>query len=129
MACSSLWRWKRTQYTWYYAADIRIMEEKVSALKSRFVNMMIVSFPGDEEKMGGCLASGRRFFHINPNGGAEPCPFSPYAQMNLKEQTIKEVLRSGYFEKLCTIAAVAGHDGGCTLFREERQVKLVFGGK
>ena len=109
-------------------ADIRTMETQVAILKEKFDKMMIVSFPGDEEKMGGCLASGRGFFHINPNGGAEPCPFSPYAQMNVRDRSIKEVLQSAYFEKLRNIAALAGRDGGCTLFREESKVKMAFGG-
>ncbi|QAT44112.1 radical SAM protein [Aminipila luticellarii] len=86
--------------------------------------MIILSFPGDEEKMGGCLAAGRGFFHINAAGGAEPCPFSPYSEMNLKEQSLLTVLQSSFFKKVRVIsAAEAGkHKGGCTLFQYEREV-------
>ena len=75
--------------------DIEHMQEKVERFKQGFDDMIFVSFPGDEEMMGGCLASGRGFFHINANGGAEPCPFSPYSKLNLKTDSIETVLRSG----------------------------------
>ncbi|MDR1136342.1 MAG: hypothetical protein LBL49_09235 [Clostridiales Family XIII bacterium] len=38
-------------------------------------------------------------------GGAEPCPFSPYSAMNLKTQSILEVLHSPFFEKVREISA------------------------
>lgn len=61
--------------------------------------MIILSFPGDEEAMGGCLAAGRGFFHINYAGGAEPCPFSPYSEMNLKEQSLLTVLNPHFLKE------------------------------
>ena len=84
----------------------------------------MLSFPGDEESMGGCLAAGRGFFHINAAGGAEPCPFSPYSELNVKERSIIEVLQSQFFCKVREIsAAEAGnHDGGCTLFQFKNDV-------
>lgn len=87
--------------------------------------MIFLSFPGDEEAMGGCLAAGRGFFHINATGGAEPCPFSPYSVMNLKEQSLLAVLQSSFFEKVREISAAEAlnHKGGCTLFQYENQVK------
>lgn len=85
----------------------------------------MLSFPGDEQEMGGCLAAGRGFFHINATGGAEPCPFSPYSHMNLKEQSIISVLESPFFEKVREISAAEAlnHKGGCTLFQFEDEVK------
>lgn len=47
--------------------------------------MVFLSFSGDEKYVGGCLAAGRGFFHINANGEVEPCPFSPYSDVNSKE--------------------------------------------
>ncbi len=86
--------------------------------------MIILSFPGDEDAMGGCLAAGRGFFHINPNGGAEPCPFSPFSELNLKEKSIINVIQSKFFEKVRTIGAreALNHRGGCTLFLHENEV-------
>ncbi len=103
--------------------DIERLQMIVDRLKRDFRDMMIVSFPGDEEMMGGCLASGRGFFHINAAGGAEPCPFSPYSKQNLRTDSIEEVLRSGFFKEMRGIAAEAEHKGGCTLFDNRRRVE------
>ena len=86
--------------------------------------MMFLSFPGDEKFMGGCLAAGRGFFHINPQGEAEACPFSPYSDRNLKEHSLLEVLRSPFFAKLREAELVGGeHTGGCALFERDDEVR------
>lgn len=105
-------------------ADQDYLNQTTETLKAQMQDMIILSFPGDEASMGGCLASGRGFFHINPNGGAEPCPFSPYAKHNLKDTSIKEVLQSRYFDDLRAVAVSAGvHTGGCVLFSREKEVQ------
>lgn len=99
------------------------MEKSVSRLKKQIDDMIILSFPGDEAAMGGCLASGRGFFHINAFGGAEPCPFSPHSKHNLQTSSILEVLESDYFATLRELAQNADtHTGGCTLFAEQSAV-------
>lgn len=103
--------------------EIKQLQEICLELRKSFRRMVILSFPGDEEEMGGCLASGRGFFHINPYGDAEPCPFSPHAKQNLKNDSIEDVLRSQYFADLREIAVNAGNHGGCTLFDEKEQVE------
>lgn len=106
--------------------ELRRLQERIEARRHERANrgMIMLSFPGDEDLMGGCLAAGRGFFHINANGGAEPCPFSPYSEMNLKEQTILEVLQSPFFAKVREISAAEAltHQGGCTLFRHQEEV-------
>lgn len=57
-------------------------------------DMLIVTLPGDEEKYGGCLASGRGFLHISSTGALEACPFAPYSDTNIKDGTLKEALKS-----------------------------------
>lgn len=57
---------------------------------------LFIAFPGDEEQFGGCLASGRGFVHVSPGGDIEPCPFSPYTDTNLKNNTLREALRSKF---------------------------------
>lgn len=105
---------------------LKMLNQNIAALRADkdSKGMILLSFPGDEEKMGGCLAAGRGFFHINHQGGAEPCPFSPYSQTNLKEQSLLEVLQSPFFEKVRQISAAeaALHQGGCTLFAHEGEV-------
>lgn len=104
--------------------DVHDLKKNAAALKKRFSDMIIISFPGDEEAMGGCLASRRGFFHINSRGGAEPCPFSPFSAHSLKTHSIAEVLRSGFFGELRELAANAEHQqGGCTLFGCKEKVQ------
>ncbi|MEA5004279.1 MAG: radical SAM protein [Christensenella sp.] len=102
--------------------DVKKMQRITTNLRERFSDMIVVSFPGDEEETGGCLASGRGFFHISASGGAEPCPFAPYSQIDLKKDSLEDALRSGFFMELRKLAARAGHDGGCTLFAHKDEV-------
>ncbi len=106
--------------------NLRILAARIDGLRGNRNNkgMILLSFPGDEEAMGGCLAAGRGFFHINATGGAEPCPFSPYSEMNLKEQSLLTVLQSPFFERVREISAseAMNHKGGCTLFQYEEEV-------
>ena len=95
-------------------------------LKSTFENMVFLSFPGDEKAVGGCLAAGRGFFHINAAGGAEPCPFSPFSDTSLKDRSLLEALQSPLFQKLQTENILqAEHKGGCTLFEQQDTIKNI----
>lgn len=115
---------KGTELLVLNSAELEELQKITIELKRHFRNMVILSFPGDEAAMGGCLASGRGFFHINPKGGAEPCPFSPYAKYNLKQSSMLQILRSEYFKELRQIAAQADiHTGGCVLFEKEDAVQ------
>ncbi len=113
---------KGTEHLALKEAELTTVLAFVLKLKRQFSDMVVLSFPGDEVVMGGCLASGRGFFHINPRGDAEPCPFAPYSKHNLQRSTIVEVLRSGFFEELRELAMQAEHNGGCTLFDHQAQV-------
>ncbi|URN84271.1 radical SAM/SPASM domain-containing protein [Acetobacterium wieringae] len=106
--------------------QIKQLQALCLELRKSFRRMVILSFPGDEEEMGGCLASGRGFFHINPTGDAEPCPFSPHAKQNLASDSVEAVLRSQYFADLRELAERVGHHGGCTLFEEKEQVEKLW---
>ena len=100
------------------------MEERLAALREKFAGMIFMAFPGDEKFTGGCVAAGRGFFHINPYGGAEPCPFSPYSDRNLKTCNLREALESPLFYELKVRKLVGGeHIGGCALFIREEAVK------
>lgn len=106
--------------------DLKLLHTNVTNLKADCEKMIILSFPGDEAAMGGCLAAGRGFFHINPAGGAEPCPFSPYSKLNLAQSSLLEVLQSDFFQKVRAIEEKAGnHQGGCTLFAYRQEVESI----
>lgn len=101
-------------------------EKILNDLRRLYRSVLFLSFPGDEESMGGCLAAGRGFFHINPYGAAEACPFSPYSDCNLKESTLLEALKSPFFTKLKEHGLVGSeHVGGCSLFEQEEKVKAL----
>lgn len=102
------------------------LNKRADALREQFADMSVFSFPGDEAYTDGCLAAGRGFFHINPAGGAEPCPFSPFSKLNVRDNTLLEVLASEYFKQVRAISAGdTVHDGGCTLFRHEAEIRAL----
>ena len=106
--------------------EIAKMETNLVVLRMTYDNIIIISFPGDEKAMGGCLAAGRGFLHISPDGKAEACPFSPYSDTSVVQSGLKESLKSPFFAKLRDVGLVGGeHTGGCTLFEHEKQVKEI----
>ena len=85
--------------------------------------MVFVSFPGDEKSSGGCIAAGRGFFHINSHGYAEPCPFSPYSDINVKKTSLVEAINSKFFKSLRDENILNDtHTGGCVLYEKKEQV-------
>lgn len=105
-------------------ADRENLEQSKEELRKTYEEMIFISFPGDEQYTGGCLAAGRSFFHINPTGCAEPCPFSPYSDTSLKEHTLLEAMHSRFFGTLKDNGILDGeHNGGCLLFERELEVR------
>lgn len=100
------------------------LEQQITEIRNEFPGMIFISFPGDEKESGGCLAAGRGFFHINFDGSAEPCPFSPYSDTNIREMTLAEAMESPLFIKLRDSDLLRmDHTGGCILFEQEETVK------
>lgn len=105
-------------------AEREKMRERLQNLRQSDFPMLLISFPGDEKTSGGCLAAGRGFFHINATGGAEPCPFSPYSDTNVRNTSLLEALRSPLFLRLQESGSLTQeHIGGCTLFEQRKQVE------
>jgi len=104
------------------------LTDRVAALRARQKNMVIISFPGDEAVSGGCLAAGRGFIHISASGAAEPCPFSPYSDLNLRDTSLRDALKSQFFTRLRKEGVLmAEHKGGCVLFEQEETVARLAG--
>ena len=92
--------------------------------------MVFVSFPRDEKNSGGCIAAGRGFFHINSHGGAEPCPFSPYSDTNVKNASLRKALESPLFTALREQnVLMEEHSGGCVLFERRESVEAILAEK
>ena len=97
---------------------------EIERLRMECPEMVFISFPGDEKSSGGCLAAGRGFFHINSHGGAEPCPFSPYSDVNIRDRSLKEAINSPLFVALRSGDILADdHKGGCVLYEKRDQVQ------
>ncbi len=56
-----------------------------------------MDFQNDGEYVGGCIAGGRRYLHINANGDCDPCVFVHYSNANIREKSLLEVLQSPIF--------------------------------
>ena len=101
-----------------------LLLNNLERLREEYSDMLFMSFPGDEKYSGGCLAAGRGFFHINSHGGAEPCPASPYSDINVKDASILEVLNSKLFKSLRDGGILMeDHNGGCVLFEHKEEVE------
>ena len=59
--------------------------------------LFIMDFQDDAEYVGGCIAGGRNYFHINSAGDMEPCVFIHYSDSNIREKTLLEALQSPLF--------------------------------
>ena len=104
--------------------DREFLSRELLRLRKQIGDMIFISFPGDEKSSGGCLAAGRGFFHINPSGGTEPCPFSPFSDTNLRDTSIRNALKSPLFRRLSdNHILMKEHVGGCVLFEQEDEVR------
>ena len=59
--------------------------------------LFTMDFQNDGEFVGGCIAGGRNYFHINANGDAEPCVFIHYSGANIRKNTLLEILKQPLF--------------------------------
>lgn len=59
--------------------------------------LFAMDFQNDGEFVGGCIAGGRRYFHINANGDVDPCVFIHYSDSNIRDKTLLECLQSPLF--------------------------------
>ncbi len=62
-----------------------------------------MDFQNDAEYVGGCIAGGRRYLHINANGDVDPCVFIHFSNCNIHDCTLLDALKSPIF--------MAYHDG------------------
>jgi len=65
--------------------------------------LFAMDFQNDAEYVGGCIAGGRRYLHINANGDVDPCVFIHYSNANIRDCSLLAALQSPIF--------MAYHDG------------------
>lgn len=102
------------RYAWYFHympvgsdADQNLLLSRSSGSMYRTIRekrdgkngkpIFTVDFQNDAEFVGGCIAGGRNYFHINSEGDAEPCVFIHYSDSNIRQKSIKECLQSPLF--------------------------------
>lgn len=56
-----------------------------------------MDFQNDAEYVGGCIAGGRCYLHINAKGDVEPCVFIHYSNCNIHEVSLLDALKSPLF--------------------------------
>jgi MoaA/NifB/PqqE/SkfB family radical SAM enzyme len=59
--------------------------------------ILVADFWNDGPVVGGCIAAGRKYLHINANGDVEPCVFCHFAEHNIKDTPLKVALNSPVF--------------------------------
>lgn len=67
--------------------------EKIRAYRAT-KPLFAMDFQNDAEYVGGCIAGGHRYLHINANGDIDPCVFIHYSDSNIREKSLLEALRS-----------------------------------
>lgn len=59
--------------------------------------LFTIDFWNDGEFVGGCIAGGRCYLHINANGDIEPCGFMHYADSNIRTDRLLDAFRKPLF--------------------------------
>ncbi len=105
---------KGCRYAWYFHympvgndADVSLlptMEQREYMLhKVREIRhermLFTMDFQNDGEFVGGCIAGGRNYCHINSNGDVEPCVFIHYSGANIREKSLVECLQQPLFQE------------------------------
>ncbi|MDO5517050.1 MAG: radical SAM protein [Clostridium sp.] len=106
---------KGCRFTWYFhympvgksaAVDLlptkeqrEYMYHRVREIRSTESDKLIyaMDFQNDGEFVGGCIAGGRSYCHINANGDVEPCVFVHYSSANIKDVSLIEALKQPLF--------------------------------
>jgi len=76
----------------------------------------IVRLPGDEEAFGGCMAAGRGFAHLAPDGKLEACPFAPFSDADAGKAGLAAALDSPLMRAIRERhSELVETSGGCAL--------------
>ena len=59
--------------------------------------ILLIDFWNDGPEVNGCMAGGRKYFHITNNGDIEPCVFVHFAVGNIKDMSITDALKTPFF--------------------------------
>jgi MoaA/NifB/PqqE/SkfB family radical SAM enzyme len=60
--------------------------------------ILLADFWNDGPVVGGCISSGRKYFHVNAHGDVEPCVFCHFATHNIRTSDLKDAVNSSLFK-------------------------------
>jgi MoaA/NifB/PqqE/SkfB family radical SAM enzyme len=72
--------------------------EAVDRFRTR-LPLVIYDFWNDGEATCGCIAWGKRYFHVNAQGDVEPCVFVHFAKDNIREKRLLAIVQSPCFRE------------------------------
>jgi MoaA/NifB/PqqE/SkfB family radical SAM enzyme len=62
--------------------------------------IFFLDFWNDGPHVNGCIAGGRRYFHLNAKGDVEPCVYTHIAMDNIRDTTLAKALNSHLFRDI-----------------------------
>ena len=107
---------KGVKYTWYFhympvgndaSTDLLFTPEQREYMYHRVREIrageggkpiIAVDFQNDGEYVSGCVAGGKYYCHINPNGDVEPCVFIHYSSANIHDMSLLDCLKQPLFK-------------------------------
>ena len=107
---------KGVKYTWYFhympvgndaSTDLLLTPEQREYMYHRVREIrageggkpiIAVDFQNDGEYVSGCVAGGKYYCHINPNGDVEPCVFTHYSSANIHDMSLLDCLKQPLFK-------------------------------
>lgn len=107
---------KGVKYTWYFhympvgndaSTDLLLTPEQREYMYHRVREIrageggkpiIAVDFQNDGEYVSGCVAGGKYYCHINPNGDVEPCVFIHYSSANIHDMSLLDCLKQLLFK-------------------------------
>lgn len=107
---------KGVTYTWYFhympvgndaSTDLLLTPEQREYMYHRVREIrdyeggkpiFAIDFQNDGEFVNGCVAGGKEYCHINPNGDVEPCVFIHYSSANIHDKSLIECLQQPLFK-------------------------------
>ena len=91
----SLYARRKKRYTRLMVTPEQRVElmERIRSFR-RTKPIFTMDFQNDAQHVGGCIAGGRRYLHINAAGDVDPCVFIHYSNASIHDCTLLEALQS-----------------------------------
>ena len=77
---------------------IHRLERLIKLRRTR--DILLADFWNDGPLVGGCMAAGAQYLHINVHGDIEPCVFVHFAADNIRDTSLKDALCSDFFTSI-----------------------------